>query len=152
MNASEEMLDRAERTAGRLRKELEKKEFLLGETLDQLRFEQAEAAEKGKRIEELERDLFNILNEDGHIITTEQIDEIFALCRCRCDECWTARDMHSPDCRYEVLEELNIVACEECGGSGRLPRITADGPDTCKCSEESGGRCHGHGWKVVSDD
>ena len=37
-----------------LRAELEKKEFLLGETLEQLRFEQAEAAEKGKRIEELE--------------------------------------------------------------------------------------------------
>ena len=67
MNASEEMLDRAERTAGRLRKELEKKEFLLGETLDQLRFEQAEAAEKGKRIEELERDLFTVLDDNTEL-------------------------------------------------------------------------------------
>ena len=41
-----------------------------------------------------------------------------------------------------------LEECEDCGGSGRLPRITADGPDTCKCSEESGGRCHGHGWVI----
>ena len=43
--------------------DLEKKEFLLGETLEQLRFEQAEVAEKDKRIEDLERALAHSDNE-----------------------------------------------------------------------------------------
>ena len=51
-----------------------------------------------------------------------------------------------------ALSEFGILECKKCLGMGRLPRITADGPDTCKCSEESGGLCHGHGWVITSVD
>ena len=46
----------------------------------------------------------------------------------------------------DVPEGFGIFPCGRCGGSGRLPRITADGPDTCKCAAESGGKCNGRGW------
>jgi len=77
-----------------LRAELEKKEFLLGETLEQLRFEQAEAAEKDKRIEELEAARRALGGEEkypcvdcGVLRTKAEGGTTFTVC----DECWDKR-------------------------------------------------------------
>ena len=48
----------------------------------------------------------------------------------------------------DCLNAINIVACEECGGEGRLVEGShAHGWAQCQCP-----LCEGHGWKVVSDE
>ena len=78
-----------------------------------------------RRIEELEQDRSLGLEERGyHIITTEQIDAAWE---------WNV---------LEIMAELNIVACEECGGCGSMwAPWDEQVPITCHS-------CHGHGWVV----
>ena len=112
----------------------------------------AELAAKDKRIEELEQaearltriiekresHLSTLLgnHRGGHIITTDQIDAAWNQAQ---EWAYT-----QPDC-FEALACLNIVACEECGGSGVVrehERGYEDGvEDTCPS-------CNGHGWVV----
>jgi len=88
------------------------------------RLAQASMAMDKSRIEEL-------MNYPGRVVLLyEQIDAAWLAAR-------------GSESSLSILRLCGIVACEECGGSGRLPRITADGPDTCKCPS-----CHGHKWKL----
>jgi len=93
--------------------------------------------EKGGRIEELERDRERGLEERGYLIIDKK----------RIDAAWAvAPDAHGATGRVveKIFHELNIVACEECGGSGEYVAATdPDGrqwPDCCPT-------CHGHRWK-----
>jgi len=108
-----------------------------------------------QRIEELERDLFTVLSRDigediqefNHAhgvykITTEQLDA--AWCLAVQDETLGTTGA------FAILRELGIVACEECGGSGRVPCGT---PSHIDCWDTCDG-CDGHGWvwKEVTKD
>ena len=126
-----------------LRAELEKKEFLLGETLEQLRFEQAEAAKKGKRIEELHEDndalIAQLSPKAGCFFTDEQIDAAWK------QSGYYTRS-HAEGMKHALLL-LGIVACEECGGRGswneRTNNITVIQRNCPTCAKFSG-----HGWVV----
>ena len=69
------------------------------------------------RIEELERILDDTIGIDNISFTTEQIDAAWK---------WNV---------LEIMAELSIVACEECGGSGRTVGLG------CLW-------CHCHGWRI----
>ena len=69
----------------------------------------------------------------GHIITTAQIDAA-----------WGAYIEKKP--AGAVLRELHIVICEECGGSGHVPRWP-DKPPYTDCPD-----CEGHGWKAAAGE
>jgi len=102
-----------------------------------------------RRIEELEQDRSLGLEERGyHIITTEQLasGEVVLLTQDQIDAAWvhTATRKDSLNVARWALKELNIVACEECGGSGHT------GPDFEYTIDTSCHSCHGHGWKVVT--
>ena len=116
------------------------------------------------RIEELERDLFTVLSRDigediqefNHAhgvyeITTEQLasGEVVLLKQGQIDKAWRLAvqdETLGTTGAFAILRELGIVACEECGGSGRNAWGSVS---TSTCTG-----CDGHGWvwKEVTKD
>ena len=98
---------------------------------------------RDNRIKELERDRKVGLEERGyHIITTDKIDKAWGRLKANTEETWTDYT-HGV---FDTLDDLNIVACEECGGSGKKESRSSsmrEEPMLWTCPT-----CHGHGWVV----
>jgi len=106
-----------------------------------------------KRIEELEDasvldaitfglDQMNRGRDKYYIITDEQIDKAWDRLNGDTEETWTEYT-HGV---FDTLDDLNIVACEECGGSGKKESRSSsmrEEPMLWTCPT-----CNGHGWRI----
>ena len=95
----------------------------------------AELAEKDKRIEELEEAL------SKSIMHQKELDRCVHITAEQIDKAWGSACVGGPVYPLAAMNHLNIVACEECGGSG-IPTPYEVG------SGESCHSCHGHGWVI----
>lgn len=100
--------------------------------------------ERNKRIEELEhgRGVSTVPRKrrvigEGYFITTAQIDKAWE---------W-ANDYSDPDARFyafETLEQIGIVACEDCVGGGSSFDVVDGGKVHLEYTCPT---CHGHKWR-----
>jgi len=109
------------------------------------RLAQASMAMDKSRIEELERLKKSLTVDNPYcVIPKTKIDAAWESVsephsngsRCACN------------CSRIAMEMLNLFACEECGGSGQGGADPEELTESCWPCEP----CHGHGWKVVSDE
>jgi len=101
--------------------------------------------EKDKRIDELEEALSKSIMHQKELdrcahITTEQIDKRWKYLS-------EIGSKGVADGYEQALYDLGFRRCEECGGSGRTYQHTSVDTASFPCHS-----CHGHGWKVASDE
>ena len=102
--------------------------------MGELRDLHKQLAEKDKRIEGLERILDDAIGIDNVSFAKEQIDEMWRHTR---PKGISAADQFFADGALAAIAEADIVACEECGGSGVEDGMTV----MAFCHD-----CGSHGW------
>jgi len=142
-----------------------------GEAADDIIRLTAEVAEKDKRIEELTR--WNFEDKADYLTRIEELEERWRLAQASMamDKSRIEELMNYPGrvvLLYEqidaawgdvwhdgrpILKELfSIVACEECGGSGKTCEPSYDFEDAAYPDWQTCHSCHGHGWVINNKD